>query len=86
MVLVRASPGAGRHDEARRHNAHERRPVRYLYTLGPPIVPPKTVKAGNLYRAQRVEAAIDLLLTCDTIRDARDKTQERLTASGEVLA
>jgi hypothetical protein len=58
----------------------------YLYTLGPPMVPPKTVKTGNLYRAQRIEAAIDLLLTCDTIRDARDKTQERLTVAGEALA
>jgi len=58
----------------------------YLYTLGPPMVPPKTVKTGNLYRAQRIEAAIDLLLTCDTIRDARDKTQERLTVAGDALA
>lgn len=64
------------------------RPVErhYLYTLGPPIIPAKIVKTGNLYRAQRIEAAIDLLLTCDTIRDARDKTQERLSAAGEALS
>jgi hypothetical protein len=25
-------------------------------------------RSGNLFRAQRVEAALDLLLTCETIR------------------
>jgi hypothetical protein len=58
----------------------------WLFTLGKPIVPPSPVRTGNLYRAQRVEAAIDLLLTCETIREARDKTQERLAAAGEALA
>jgi hypothetical protein len=57
----------------------------YLYLLGPPIVPSETVKTGNLWRNQRVEAMIDLLLTCDTIREARDMTQERLAAAGEAL-
>jgi hypothetical protein len=41
---------------------------------------------GRLFRAQRVWAALDLLLTCGTIREARDKTQERLIAAGESLA
>ena len=53
----------------------------FLYSLGPPIVPPKIVKTGNLYRAARVEAALDLLLTCDTISEARDKTRERLATT-----
>jgi hypothetical protein len=56
----------------------------FVYALGPPIVPAKEVRTGNLFRAQRVEAALDLLLTCDTVRDARDQTQERLKAAGEV--
>lgn len=55
----------------------------FLYKLGTPIVPSNDVRTGNLYRAQRVEAALDLLLTCDTIRDARDQTQARLAAAGE---
>ena len=58
----------------------------WLFTLGEPIVPPNPVRTGNLYRAQRVEAAIDLLLTCETIRDARDQTQARLATAGESLA
>lgn len=55
----------------------------FLYKLGSPITPPHEVRTGNLFRAQRVEAALDLLLTCDTIRDARDRTQARLAAAGE---
>jgi hypothetical protein len=54
----------------------------FLHVLGSPIVPAKMVRTGNLYRAARVEAALDLLLTCDTISEARDKTRERLAAAG----
>jgi hypothetical protein len=54
----------------------------FLHILGPPIIPTKVVRTGNLYRAARVEAALDLLLTCDTISDAREKTRERLVAAG----
>jgi hypothetical protein len=49
----------------------------FLYTLGPVIEPPHEVRTGNIYRNQRVWCALDLLLTCKTIREARDKTQER---------
>jgi hypothetical protein len=59
-------------------------PAHLVYTLGPPILPPRAVKTGNLYRAQRVEAAIDLLLTCETISEARDRTRKRLQAAGEL--
>ena len=55
----------------------------YLYTLGPPITPPHEMKNGRVTRALRVWAALDLLLTCDTISDARDKTNERLAAAGQ---
>ncbi|HEU5216820.1 MAG TPA: hypothetical protein VFU30_14920 [Gaiellaceae bacterium] len=58
----------------------------WLFSLGEPIVPSNLVRTGNLFRAQRIEAAIDLLLTCETIREARDKTQERLAAAGEALS
>ena len=54
----------------------------FVYTLGPPIVPPKTVKTGNLFRGARVWAAIDLLFTCDSISEARDRTNARLAAVG----
>lgn len=50
----------------------------YLYTLGPPIIPSKTVRNGKVTHANRVYAAIDLLLTCDTISEAGEKTRERL--------
>lgn len=48
-----------------------------LYKLGPAIRPDHTVRTGKLYRGQRVRVAIDLLLTSETISDARDKTQQR---------
>lgn len=57
----------------------------WLFRLGTPIVPPQEVRTGNLFRAQCVEAAIDLLLTSPTIREARDLTQQRLAAAGEAL-
>lgn len=52
-------------------------PPHYLYSLGDPIIPAKEVKTGAIYPSGRVWAMLDLLLTCDTISDARDKTQER---------
>jgi len=55
----------------------------FFYELGPAIVPPQEVRTGKLYRAQRVWAALDLLLTCQTISQARDLTKERLAAAGE---
>jgi len=49
----------------------------YLYHLGPRIIPPKIVKTGKIYRSGRVWAAIDTLLTCSTISEARDLTKSR---------
>ena len=49
----------------------------FLYTLGPAIRPESDVKTGRIFRNGRVWAMLDLLLTCDTISDARDRTQER---------
>lgn len=40
------------------------------------------VRTGNLYRAQRVWVALDLLLTCETIAEARDKTKLRFEDTG----
>jgi len=48
-----------------------------LYKLGEPIKPVADVRTGNVYRNGRVWAAIDLLLTCRTISEARDLTNER---------
>lgn len=50
----------------------------YIYKLGPAIVPGKVIKTGKIFRNGRVWAMLDTLLTCDTISDARDLTQERL--------
>ena len=49
----------------------------FIFSLGPEIVPSKTVKTGAIYRSGRVWAMLDLLLTCDTISEARDKSKER---------
>ena len=49
----------------------------FLYRLGPAIIPPKDVKKGKLYGPGRHWAMLDLLLTCDTVSEARDKTNER---------
>jgi len=48
-----------------------------MYSLGPAIEPPHVVKNGKVTRALRVWVAIGLLLTCETISEARDKTAER---------
>lgn len=58
--------------------------LHYLYQLGPTILPGHEVKSGTVKRALRVWAALDLLLTSDTIDEARDKTKERLAAAGEL--
>lgn len=62
---------------------HDFEDPHYLYKLGPPILPTHTVKSGKVKRALRVWAALDLLLTCKTIDEARDKTYERLEAAGQ---
>ncbi len=56
----------------------------FLYRLGPVIEPGRDVRTGKLWMNQRVWCALDLLLTCDTIHEARDKTNERLAAGGEL--
>lgn len=56
-------------------------PPHYIYYLGPRILPSKTIRTGNIPRAGRVWAALDLLLTCDTISEAREKTQARIEAA-----
>ena len=50
----------------------------YLYHLGPAIKPAHDVKAGEkIIRTIRVWAALDLLLTSQTIQEATEKTKER---------
>ncbi len=49
----------------------------FLYHLGEPIIPVKEIRTGNIFRSGRVWAMLDLLLTCDTIAEARDKTKKR---------
>src|SRR5450759_5179269 len=56
----------------------EERKSYYLYKLGPAICPSREVKAGTIKRALRVWATLDLLLTCKTISEARDKSKKRL--------
>jgi hypothetical protein len=56
----------------------------WVFSLGPPILPPKDVKTGGLYGSHRGRIAIDLLLTCDTVAEALEKTNARRDESGEV--
>ncbi len=50
----------------------------YLYDLGPAIRPKHEVKAGKkIIRSMRVWAMLDLLLTSQSIQDARDKSDAR---------
>ena len=55
----------------------------FYYKLGPVIEPPHPVRTDGLYGSGRHWCAIDLLLTCSSVREARDKTQARLDAAGE---
>ncbi len=56
----------------------EERDPHFLYCLGAPIRPTKTTPTGAKWRSNRVWCFIDLLLTCDTIKDALDATRERV--------
>lgn len=49
-----------------------------LYHLGPPIIPTKEVRTGNLYPSQHVRCMIDTLLTSKTIAAARDLSKKRM--------
>lgn len=53
----------------------------FLYKLGPTISPIRPVATGGIYPSGRVWCAIDALLTCDTIAQARDLTQERVNVA-----
>lgn len=50
----------------------------FVYDLGPAIIPSKVIKTGNIYPSGRVWCHLDLLLTCNTISDARDLTKKRM--------
>lgn len=60
--------------------SHERH---WVFELGPAIIPPKEVSTGKLWPTHRGWIAIDLLLTCETVAEARDKTQARLEQAGQ---
>jgi hypothetical protein len=60
--------------------SHERH---WVFSLGPVMKPIHEVRTGKLYPSQRVWAALDLLLTCDTVAEARDKTKLRREDAGE---
>jgi hypothetical protein len=55
---------------------------RFAFALGPLIKPSHEVRTGNLFRAQRVWAALDLLLTSSTVAEARDRTRKRHEEAG----
>jgi hypothetical protein len=52
------------------------------YSLGPPILPQGAARATGLWPNGRYWAALDLLLLCDTIAEARDLTSKRRAAGG----
>ena len=52
------------------------------YQLGPPILPQGAASSKDLYPQGRYRVALDLLLLCDSIAEARDLTKQRRTAGG----
>lgn len=55
----------------------------WLFSLDPGIPLPREVRAGRNAYNRRVTAALDLLLTSDTVLEAADRTRQRLDAAGE---
>jgi len=49
-----------------------------IYKLGPPIRPAQEVRVGKIYPNGRYSIALDLLLTCKTVFEARNLTKKRL--------
>lgn len=66
------------HDEIPEMPDEEWDTPHYVYTLDPAIIPNKKIRTGNLYRAQRVWAMLDLLLTSDSISDASNFSKDRM--------
>lgn len=54
----------------------------FVYFLGPPIEPMTKIHMGDMQRNMRAWAALDLLLTAQTISEARDLTRARHEAAG----
>lgn len=50
----------------------------FVYNLGEPIIPLKTVKTGNIYASGRKWAMLDTLLTADTIYEACEISKKRM--------
>lgn len=50
----------------------------FVYSLGPPITPPKDFKIEKIYHNARVWCHLDTLLTCDSISEAIDLTKKRM--------
>ena len=49
-----------------------------MFSLGEPIRPNKIVKCGpKVVRSTRIYADLDLLLTCDTLTEAMEKSKAR---------
>lgn len=55
----------------------------FFLNLGPPIVPNKEVKNGNIWPNGRLWCMIDTLLTCDTIEQARNISNKRVNRESE---
>ena len=53
----------------------------FLYHLGPAIRPAQKVPTGNLFRAARISAHLDLLLTAPSISEAGVLTRQRIEAA-----
>ena len=68
------------HDEIPEMPDEERDHDHFVYTLGPAIRPSKKIVTGNIYASGRRWAMLDLLLTCDSISEACEKSSERLNS------
>lgn len=66
------------HDEISEVRKGEMLGPLFVHTLGPKIMPPHEVRLGKLHPSGRYNAAIDLLLTSDTVAEAVTKTKQRI--------
>lgn len=57
----------------------------FVVSLGEAIIPSKEVKSGKTMWAKRVWAMFDLLLTCNTVEEAAQKSKERKNRLSAVI-
>ena len=66
------------HDSIKEIEPDNEEPLHYVLKLGPRIIPSSEVKNGKIWPNGRYWCMLDTLLTCKTVKEARDLTKKRL--------